>query len=129
MHRTFSSLTGAKVAALGVMAALLSFEHGVASISGPAGTSSSHDAAAPLVEPLDPSAFQVQPGVAAPRYYYGWGYQGYGYYYAAPVQQAAPAPAPAPRQAPSSRSSVGPGVRNWSTGRSSPLHRPWMKPM
>jgi hypothetical protein len=75
--------------------------------------------------PLEPAALQAQATVVPPRYVYGSGAQGFGYYTAPAPQPAAAAPRPA---APA-RSSVGPGVRNWSTGRRSPLHRPWMRPM
>ena len=68
-----------------------------------------------------------------PRYTYGPGYQGYGYY---------PYTSPAPEVHTSARPSymssipgmygpggmtVGPGHRDWSTGRDSPLAKPWMK--
>jgi hypothetical protein len=68
-----------------------------------------------------------------PRYTYGLGYQGYGYY---------PYTSPAPVHQPSARQSymssipgmygpggmtVGPGHRDWSTGRDSPLAKPWMQ--
>jgi hypothetical protein len=65
-----------------------------------------------------------QPATTAPRFVYGSGAQGFGYY-VAPARPAAPATTP--RSA--APSSVGPGARNWSTGRRSPLHRPWLRPM
>ena len=128
MQHALKSMTRARLIVLGVVAVLISLEQGLAGDPRPAEMSRSSEAEASLVEPLDPSALQVQPRVVVPSYYYGSGYQGYDYYPAA-VQQVAPAPAAAPRPAASGRTSVGPGVRNWSTGRSSPLHRPWMKPM
>jgi hypothetical protein len=73
---------------------------------------------------LDPEALQVQAAATAPRFFYGSGAQGFGYY-AAPAPRATTATAP--RAA--APSPVGPGARNWSTGRRSPLHRPWMRPM
>ena len=68
-----------------------------------------------------------------PRYTYGPGYQGYGYY---------PYSSPAPESHPSARQSymssipgmygpggmtVGPGHRDWSTGRDNGLAKPWMQ--
>jgi hypothetical protein len=76
---------------------------------------------------FDPAAVQTQLAAAPPRFVYGSGAQGFGYY-TAQAPQPAPA-ATAPRPAAPARSSVGPGARNWSTGRRSPLHRPWMRPM
>jgi hypothetical protein len=65
----------------------------------------------------------------APGYVYRPGVQGFGYY---PVPAAAPAPAPAPgvvaAPAPAAtRSTVGPGNRNWTTGNRVNLHRPWLR--
>ena len=81
---------------------------------------------APLTQPFESALIQAQVAVAAPRYVYGSGAQGFGYY-TTPAPQAAVAAPSRPAAAP--RSSVGPGARNWSTGRRSPLHRPWMRPM
>ncbi len=128
MRRSLKSVSMGRLVLLGVVAGLTLLVRGSASEIGSKALSEAQGAEGALVEPVDPSALQAQPRAATPRYYYGSGYQGFGYY-PAPVQQVAPAPVAAPRQAPSVRSTVGPGVRNWSTGRSSPLHRPWMKPM
>ena len=61
---------------------------------------------------------------SSPPFVYRQGPQGVGYY-------ASPAPASSPVQtAPAAVNrprTVGPGVRNWATGRRSPLHRPWMQ--
>jgi len=56
---------------------------------------------------------------ASPRFVYTSGAQGVGYY-------ASPAPRTAAPQARRGSGTVGPGVRNWTTGRRSPLHRPWL---
>jgi hypothetical protein len=75
---------------------------------------------------------------ASPRYVYAAGFQGVGYY-ANPGPQSPPRAAAATRPVPPPRSSgnstggstrgrsVGPGVRDWSTGRSGRLHKPWMQ--
>lgn len=78
----------------------------------------------------------------SPRYIYAPGYYGYGYYaYPGPEtlpQRAASAPtyysAP-PRYGsrstmrfPAAGHSVGPNHRDWSTGRDSPLAKPWLQP-
>ena len=55
----------------------------------------------------------------SPRFVYTSGAQGVGYY-------ASPAPRTAVPQARRGSGTVGPGVRNWTTGRRSPLHRPWL---
>ena len=72
---------------------------------------------------------------ASPRYVYGPGYYGYGYY-----QYAGPQTAPAQISGPviygystpgqySSGGTVGPGHRDWSTGRNNGLAKPWMRAM
>lgn len=77
-----------------------------------------------------------QGGVAAvPRYTYGPGYYGYGYYpYSSPTAASPPASAYHTYSSPSRHyrgdgDSVGPGHRDWSTGRENPLAKPWMRPM
>jgi hypothetical protein len=70
---------------------------------------------------------------SVPRYTYGPGYRGYGYYeYTSPAAE----PRAAGRQAYMSSipgmygpggMSVGPAHRDWSTGRDSPLAKPWMR--
>ncbi len=99
----------------------------------------------PFVVMTPPVAAPVaSDGAASPRYIYAAGYQGVGYY-ANPGPQSAPPSATGPRQAlpptfsgSSSRSSarssssprtVGPGARDWTTGRRSRLPKPWLKPM
>ena len=75
---------------------------------------------------------------SGPRYIYGPGYYGYGYY-AYPGPETVPQPAqktPGSYGTPSSYSSVGSMSghtvgwmhRDWSTGRDSPLAKPWMRP-
>jgi hypothetical protein len=75
---------------------------------------------------------------SGPRYIYGPGYYGYGYY-AYPGPETVPQPAqetPGYYGTPSSYSSVGSMSghtvgwmhRDWSTGRDSPLAKPWMRP-
>jgi hypothetical protein len=109
-------------------------------ITGPSGAA---DPRATFTVPLE---FVPQPTVAhptappagvpiVPRYTYGPGYQGYGYY---------PYTSPATESHPSARQSymstipgmygpggmtVGPSHRDWSTGRDSPLAKPWMRAM
>jgi hypothetical protein len=77
-----------------------------------------------------------QGGVAAvPRYTYGPGFYGYGYYpFNSPTATSPPASAYHAYSSPSRHfggdgDSVGPGHRDWSTGRDIPLAKPWMKPM
>jgi hypothetical protein len=89
--------------------------------------------AAPL-----PTAPQVETA-SGPRYIYGPGYYGYGYYY-----YPGPATVPQPVQTtPSYRGTpwtyggpgstsgytVGPGHRDWTSGRDLPLAKPWLRPM
>ena len=75
---------------------------------------------------------------AGPRYTYGPGYYGYGYY-ANPGPETVPQPAQeTPTYFGSSSGSTGYGSmsghsvgsmhRDWSTGRDSPLAKPWMRP-
>ncbi len=85
----------------------------------------------PTAQPAPPPA-----GVAAvPRYTYGPGSSGYGYYpYSSPVAAAPPASAYHGYATPSRHfradgDSVGPGHRDWSTGRDLPLAKPWMRPI
>jgi hypothetical protein len=80
---------------------------------------------APALEPGGSANFQAQPAATAPRFVYGSGAQGVGYYpYTAPRAATTPA-----ATRPAAPATVGPGVRNWSTGRRSPLHRPWLRAM
>ena len=113
MRRSLKSIPTVRLALFGGVAGLILLTRAVAGDSESIGV------------PLEPAALQAQATVVTPRYVYGSGAQGFGYYTAPAPQPAAAAPRPA---APA-RSSVGPGVRNWSTGRRSPLHRPWMRPM
>ena len=86
----------------------------------------------------------VQPSVAlptapeggvpiVPRYTYGPGYQGYGYYrYTSPAAEVHTSARPSymssiPGMYGPGGMSVGPGHRDWSTGRDSPLAKPWMR--
>jgi hypothetical protein len=77
-----------------------------------------------------------QAGVAAvPRYTYGPGYYGYGYYpYSSPAAASPPASAYHTYSSPSGHyrgdgDSVGPGHRDWTTGRDNGLAKPWLRPM
>ncbi len=79
------------------------------------------EGAAPASRALEAVISQAQAAAtASPRFVYASGAQGVGYY-------ASPAPRTAAPQARSGSGTVGPGVRNWTTGRRSPLHRPWLK--
>ena len=85
----------------------------------------------PAAEPAAP-----QGGVATvPRYTYAPGYYGYGYYPCSSPNAASPAASTYHSYAsPSGHyrddgDSVGPGHRDWSTGRDTPLAKPWMRPM
>ena len=99
---------------------------GILLLSGLAGVvvvarAGAEEGAAPASMALEVVIAQAQAAAAAsPRFVYTSGAQGVGYY-------ASPAPRTAAPQARPSSSTVGPGVRNWSTGRRSPLHRPWLK--
>ncbi|WP_406696961.1 hypothetical protein V5E97_38835 [Singulisphaera sp. Ch08] len=83
-------------------------------------------------------------GSASPPYIYAAGYQGVGYYANPGPQSTPPAatgsrPASPPRytgSAPRTQASggssprtVGPGARDWTTGRRSRLPKPWLRPM
>ncbi len=84
----------------------------------------------PAVEPA-----QANTAVAnVPRYVYMPGYHGYGYYqYSAPGTTFVPQSRPAAYYAAPRRESgehyVGPQHRDWSSGRDSPLAKPWLSPM
>jgi hypothetical protein len=87
-----------------------------------------------------PSTAPTAVSSPSPRFVYGSGYQGIGYY-ANPGPQSVPQPAAVlaaspPRysggnltQSRSSARSVGPGARDWSTGRNNRLHKPWLRSM
>ena len=69
-----------------------------------------------------------------PRYTYGPGYYGYGYYeYTSPAPRPRPAGphsyATTPGMFGPGGMTVGPYHRDWTTGRSSPLAKPWLRPM
>lgn len=92
----------------------------------------------PLEFVPQPSAQPAAPqgGVATvPRYTYGPGYYGYGYYpYSSPTAASPPASAYYRYSAPSGHyrgdgDSVGPGHRDWTTGRDNGLAKPWLRPM
>ena len=92
----------------------------------------------PLEFASAPSAAQAAPprgGVpTVPRYTYGPGYNGYGYYTYTSPGPALPQAAPLTTYGSTMRFSgagheVGPNHRDWSTGRDSPLAKPWMRPM
>jgi hypothetical protein len=92
----------------------------------------------PTSQPAAPSTVATP----SPRYVYAPGYYGYGYY-AYPGPETVPQPrASAPTYYSAPRSfgspsahfrgdgdSVGPGHRDWTTGRDSPLAKPWLRPM
>lgn len=85
----------------------------------------------PTAEPTAPAG-----GVATvPRYTYGPGYYGYGYYpYSSRTAASPPASAYHSYATPSGHyrgdgDSVGPGHRDWTTGRENPLSKPWLRPM
>lgn len=87
--------------------------------------------------PPPPTAGPMPPqgGVpTVPRYTYGPGYYGYGYYeYTSPAPQPRPAGrhsyATTPGMFGPGGMTVGPYHRDWTTGRSSPLAKPWLRPM
>jgi len=126
MRRSLKSMPTERLALLAVVAGLILLTRAVAGDLEATTVTEAGGTGASFTEPFELAGLQAQAGVASPTFFYGSGYQGFGYY-TAPAPQAAPAAAP--RAAVSSRSSVGPGARNWSTGRRSPLHRPWMRPM
>lgn len=126
MRRSLKSTPTERLALLAVVAGLILLTRAVAGDLEATTVTEARGTGASFTEPFELAGLQAQTGVASPTFFYGSGYQGFGYY-TAPAPQATPAAAP--RAAVSSRSSVGPGARNWSTGRRSPLHRPWMRPM
>ncbi|WP_435007889.1 hypothetical protein P12x_005152 [Tundrisphaera lichenicola] len=75
--------------------------------------------------PAAPSPALAQ--AASPRFTYASGFQGVGYY-ANPGTTTVARSAPAPRTTAARGSSVGPGTRDWSTGRRGRLHKPWLSP-
>lgn len=91
---------------------------------------------AEAVTPPNAPAASTQP---EPRYIYAPGYYGYGYYaYPGPESNPQPATGTTGYYGQASRYSgmssmrdhtVGPGHRDWTTGRTSPLAKPWLKPM
>ena len=73
-------------------------------------------------------AWAIAPATqAAPRFVYASGAQGVRYY-ANPGTAARVQSAPAPRTATTRGATVGPGVRDWTTGRQGRLHKPWLSP-
>jgi hypothetical protein len=126
MRPALKSMPAARVALLGGVAGLVFLTRAFAGEFETTTVTEAGAAPASLTEPLEFAFIHAQAAAAAPRYFHGSGAQGFDYY-TAPAPQAAVAAAPRP--AASARSSVGPGARNWSTGRRSPLHRPWMRPM
>ena len=90
-----------------------------------------------FVESPGESVAAPAPAVApSPRYVYGPGYYGYGYY-AYPGPETTPAQVAGPTHygysTPSpygySSGTVGPGHRDWSSGRDNGLAKPWLKAM
>ena len=71
----------------------------------------------------EPTAAQA----SAPRFVYASGSQGVRYY-ANPGTATQARSAPAPRTSAARGTSVGPGVRDWTTGRRGRLHKPWLQP-
>ena len=76
---------------------------------------------ATVSEPLQPGASAV------PRYFYGLGSAGYGYYEYTSPAQATTAPIYATPSHSTGDGSVGYGHRDWSSGRDSPLAKPWLR--
>jgi hypothetical protein len=71
---------------------------------------------------------------AVARYTYGPGYYGYGYYErTSPAARSRPSgihnPITSPGMFSGSDMIVGPHHRDWTTGRSSPIAKPWLRPM
>jgi hypothetical protein len=107
-------------------------------ITGPSGTAESK---ATFTVPLEfvpqPTAAEPtapQGGVSiVPQYVYGLGSQGYGYYpYTSPATEAHTSARQSymssiPGMFGPGGMTVGPGHRDWSTGRDSPLAKPWMR--
>ena len=88
----------------------------------------------PAVQPSIAQPTAPQGGVPfVPRYTYGPGYQGYGYYpYTSPATEVQTSARQSymssiPGMYGPGGMSVGPGHRDWSTGRDSPLAKPWMR--
>ena len=88
----------------------------------------------PAVQPSVARPAAPQGGIPiVPRYTYGSGYQGYGYYpYASPSAEVHTSARQSymssiPGMYGPGGMSVGPGHRDWSTGRDSPLAKPWMR--
>lgn len=86
--------------------------------------------------PVDFVRAPSQTSVASvPRYTYGPGSQGYGYYeYTSPGTYTTPSGRSSymssiPGMFGPGGMTVGPGHRDWTTGRPSPLARPWLRPM
>jgi hypothetical protein len=88
----------------------------------------------PAAQPTVAQPTAPQGGVPiVPRYTYGPGYQGYGYYpYTSPATEVHTSARQSymssiPGMYGPGGMSVGPGHRDWSTGRDSPLAKPWMR--
>jgi hypothetical protein len=77
-------------------------------------------------------ASQVNAQATVPRFTYGAGAQGFGYYAnprtATATQPVTTTRTPARTQQGAGRI-VGPGARDWTTGRRGRLHKPWLRPM
>lgn len=86
-------------------------------------------------QPASQPTAPTQVVATVPRYTYGPGYNGYGYYlYSSPTAAAPPASAYHSYSSPSGHyrsdgDSVGPGHRDWTTGRDNGLAKPWLRPM
>lgn len=78
--------------------------------------------------PAGPAAAQAAAQAAGPRYVYASGFQGVRYYPNTGAAAGARPAAAAPRTSAARGTSVGPGVRDWSTGRRGRLHKPWLQP-
>jgi hypothetical protein len=149
----FSRPLVAEVVALGQAPAFLELAIGLTNVPSQGvrvtfdvnGLSGSTETAATFTVPFEFAPAPAQVAVATqpaapptgaapvPRYTYGPGSQGYGYY-----EYTSPAPAARPSGNQSYMSSipgmfgpggmsVGPGHRDWSTGRDVPLAKPWMR--
>ena len=128
MTRSPKSVAGAGVVAFAAIAVLALLGRGVAGDHGTSAKIGTQEARTLFYQPRQHSVFQDQSGTADPTFYYGWGYQGFGYYRIG-GEQIAQMPVAVPRRGYSGKSTIGPGVRNWSTRRGSPLLRCWMRPM